>query len=246
MGASEKLFQQAVVTCRRRSPHPFTCYAVMLQRLLQKKTSASPANAGAGAAAHAASADPAADLVKYAVGLYREALGIDPLDPDALTSCAALSAFCTGEGGVAEAMLERAVLANPAHPSALCNYGQLLLNKGFSALADLECNGDDGGSSEQNAFGGQDGMASAGAGGKALRWVVVERPKQETEGNKGDAVGGKGGSAVREVDVRGDEDEEEVEAEPEDLMRRGVEALERALRKRLLPFSPPVLASSVV
>ena len=51
MGASEKLFQQAVVTCRRRSPHPFTCYAVMLQRLLQKKTSGSPANAGAGAAA---------------------------------------------------------------------------------------------------------------------------------------------------------------------------------------------------
>jgi hypothetical protein len=173
-------------------------------------------------------------LVKYALNLYHEALSIDPLDPDALTSCAALSAFCTGEGGAAEAMLERAVSANPAHLSALCNYGQLLLNKGFSMLAarDLADACEEG---EEGAARARDGVHSSRDGGRLLRWMVAMREEEKTGAGEGRAGGewsaGGGNSTVGKEDASDDDGEEEEEVEPEDLMRRGVEALERVLRE---------------
>ena len=63
------------------------------------------------------------------MGLYSEALAIDPRDADALAGAAVLTALCKNQGADAETLLEHAVDANPSHVAALCNYGQLLLNK---------------------------------------------------------------------------------------------------------------------
>jgi len=138
-------------------------------------------------------------------------------------------AFCTGEGGAAEAMLARAVAANPAHPSALCNYGQLLLNKAFSFRTMMAR--DAGGGST-----GGGGRSVAGGGEverRPCRWVIVPREEDGEAATAGQgevaardtAAAAEG--AVDESQERGDGEVDEAAAA--EWARRGIEALERVL-----------------
>ena len=205
LGASEKLFQQAIATCDRRSPHPMTAYGGMLQRLLQRGSALNQAqNQG-----------DTQQLVTYAFSLYAEALAVDPLDADALTNSAALTAFCANEGGAALALLKKAVEANPGHVGALCNYGQLLMSKAM-AFASFQAHGE--GGQQANADDAVNAK-NAGRNGVLARWEIVDV-------SAGGASGTDDGENKRSSALQGEETEEMA---PNVWMREGLSVLERAL-----------------